>query len=88
MSALDFNGAIAVRLFILSHFTYVKGICLYLQRTASAFGCVLRGATGDVVLVGGRVRVTSGKASIRAMKDVWYVLSIDYKFSMNNIIEL
>ena len=47
LSALDFNGLIAVRLFILSHFTYVKGIGLYLQRTASAFGCVLGGLTGD-----------------------------------------
>ena len=89
MSALDFNGPIAVRLFILSHFTYVKGVGLYLQRTASAFGCVLRGATGDVVVVGGRVRVTSGKSSIRAMmKYVYYVLSIDYNISISNIIEL
>ena len=47
LSALDFNGPIAVRFFILSHFTYVKGIGLYLQLTASAFGCVLGGLTGD-----------------------------------------
>ena len=68
----------------------MKGIGLYLQRAASAFECVLRGATGDVVVVGGRVRVTSGKSSIRAMMKYvyWYVLSIDYKFSMNNIIVL
>ena len=79
-----------MRLFILCHFTYVKDISVYLQRTASAFGCVLRGATGDVVVVGGRVRVTSGKSSIRAMMKYvyWSVLSIDYKFSMNNIIVL
>ena len=90
MSALDFNGTIAARLFILSHFTYVKGIGLYLQRTASAFGCVLRGATGDVVVVGGRewFQTAGKKSSIRAMKDVLYVLSIDYNISMNNIIEL
>ena len=66
----------------------MKGIGLYLQRAASAFECVLRGATGDVVVVGGRVRVTSGKASIRAMKYVLHVLSIDYNISINNIIEL
>ena len=66
----------------------MKGIGLYLQRAASAVECVLRGAAGDVVVVGGRVRVTSGKASIRAMKDVWSVLSIDYNISMNNIIVL
>ena len=66
----------------------MKGIGLYLQRAASAFECVLRGAAGDVVVVGGRVRVTLGKASIRAMKDVWSVLSIDYNISMNNIIVL
>ena len=79
-----------MRLFILSHFTYVKGIGLYLQLTAGAFEYVLRGATGDVVVVGGRVRVTSGKSSIRAMMKYvyWYVLSIDYNISMNNIIEL
>ena len=28
------------------------------------------------------------KSSIRAMKDVWSVLSIDYNISMNNIIVL
>ena len=39
------------------------------------------------VVVGGREWFqTAVKASSRAMKDVWYVLSIDYKFSMNNII--
>ncbi|MBR04394.1 MAG: hypothetical protein CL603_02965 [Alteromonas sp.] len=47
MSALGFNGLIAVRLFILSHFTYVKGIAFRWQRAASAFECILRGATGD-----------------------------------------
>ena len=78
-----------MRFFILSHFTYVKGIGLYLQLTASAFGCVLRGATGDVVVVGGGEWFeTAGKSSIRAMKYVLHVLSIDYNISMNNIIEL
>ena len=66
----------------------MKGIGLYLQRAASAFECVLRGAAGDVVVVGGRVRVTSGKASIRPMKYVLYVPSIDYNISINNNIEL
>ena len=47
LSALDLNGPIAVRLFILSHFTYVKGIGSCRQRAASAFGCVLGGLTGD-----------------------------------------
>ena len=65
MSALDFNGTIAVRLFILSHFTYVKGIGLYLQLTAGAFEYVLRGATGDVVVVGRRV-VSNGSESVDA----------------------
>ena len=36
-----------MRLFNLFHFTYAKGTGLYLQRTASVFGCVLRGATRD-----------------------------------------
>ena len=36
-----------MQFFILSHFTYVKGIGLSLQLTASAFGCVLGGLTGD-----------------------------------------
>ena len=61
LSALDFNGSIAVRLFILSHLTYVKGIGSCRQRTASAFGCVLRGATGDVVVVGRTVVSKGGK---------------------------
>ena len=65
MSALGFNGSIAVRLFILSHFTYVKGIGLYLQLTAGAFEYVLRGATGDVVVVGRRV-VSNGSESVDA----------------------
>ena len=65
MSALDFNGPIAVRFFILSHFTYVKGIGLYLQLTAGAFEYVLRGATGDVVVVGRRV-VSNGSESVDA----------------------
>ena len=47
LSALDFNGPIAMWFFILSHFTYVKSIGLYLQLTAGAFEYVLRGATGD-----------------------------------------
>ena len=73
MSALGFNGLIAVRLFILSHFTYVKGIGLYLQLTASAFGLILRGATGDVVAVGRREWFeTAGKASIRIRKGICY----------------
>ena len=59
MSALGFNGLIAVRLFILSHLTYVKGIGFRWQRTASAFQCVLRCATGDVVVVG-RTVVSKG----------------------------
>ena len=61
MSALDFNGSIAVRLFILSHFTYVKGTGLYLQLTAGSFEYVLRGATGDVVVVGRTVVSKGGK---------------------------
>ena len=73
MSALGFNGSIAVRLFILSHFTYVKGIGLYLQLTAGAFEYVLRGATGDVVVVGGGEWFeTAGKASIRTRICVCY----------------
>ena len=44
-SALDFNGTIAVRLFILYHGKYIKDIGSCRQRTASAFECVLRGAT-------------------------------------------
>ena len=36
LSALDFNGPIVMRLFILSHFTYVKGVGSCRQRTASA----------------------------------------------------
>ena len=63
MSALGFNGLIAVRLFILSHFTHVKGIGLYLQRRASAFGCVLRCATGDVVVVD-RAMVLNGRKGV------------------------
>ena len=58
MRTLDihFNVTIAARLFVLFHFTYGKGIGLYLQQTASTFGLILRGATGDVVVVvGGRV---------------------------------
>ena len=39
--------------------TYVKGVGLSFQRTASAFGCVLRGLAGDVVVVGGRVVVSN-----------------------------
>ena len=40
-------------------------------------------------MVGGREWFqTAGKSSIRTMKYVWYVLSIDYNISMNNIIEL
>ena len=70
MSALDFNGPIAMRLFILSHFTYGNGLGFSLQRTASAFGCVLRGLTGDMVLVGVRVRVTSGKSSINSRDEI------------------
>ena len=68
---------------------HIKGIGLYLQRTAGAFECVLRGLTGDVVVVGGREWFqTAVKASIRAMKYVLHVLSIDYNISMNNIIVL
>ena len=59
MSAVDFNGTITARLFVFSHVTYVKGIGLYLQQTASAFGLILRGATGDVVVVG-RTVVSNG----------------------------
>ena len=62
-----------MRLFILSHVTYVKCIGLYLQRTASAFGLILRGATGDVVVVGGGEWFeTAGKASIRTRICVCY----------------
>ena len=61
LSALDFNGPIVVRLFILFHFTYVKGIGSRWQRTASAFQCVLRCATGDVVVVGRTVVSKGGK---------------------------
>ena len=50
-----------MRLFILSHFTYVKGVGLYLQRTASACECVLRGPTGDMVVVGRTVVSNDGK---------------------------
>ena len=39
----------------------MKGIGLYLQRAASAFECVLRGATGDVVVVGRTVVSKGGK---------------------------
>ena len=48
-----------MRLFSLYHGIYVKGTGLYLQRPASAFECVLRGATGDVVVVG-RAVVSKG----------------------------
>ena len=63
-----------MQFFILSHLAYVKGIGLYLQRTASAFGLILRGATGDVVVVagGGEWFETAGKASIRTRICVCY----------------
>ena len=62
-----------MQFFILSHFTYVKGIGLYLQQTASAFGLILRGATGDVVMLGGGEWFeTAGKASIRTRICVCY----------------
>ena len=64
-----------MQFFILSHFTYVKGIGLYLQRTASAFGLILRGATGDVVVVvgGGEwFETDAGKSSIRTRICVCY----------------
>ena len=63
-----------MRLFNLSRFTYVKGTGLYLKRTASVFGCVLRGATGDVVVVvGGREWFeTAGKSLIRTRICVCY----------------
>ena len=64
MSALAFNGTIAVRLFILSHFTYVKDISSCRQRTASAFGLILRGATDDGWWSAGRWFQTVGKASM------------------------
>ena len=60
-SALDFNGAIAVRLFILYHGKHIKDIGYCRRRTASAFECVLRGATGDVVVVGRTVVSEGGK---------------------------
>ena len=52
-SALGLNGAFAACRCILPHRTYVKDIGLSLQRTAGAFGFILRGATGDMVVVVG-----------------------------------
>ena len=64
---------IVARSCVFPHVTYLKGIGLYLQRTASTFGLILRGATGDVVMLGGGEWFeTAGKASIRTRKDVWY----------------
>ena len=50
-----------MRLFILYHGTHIKDIGSCRQRTASAFECVLRGATGDMVVVGRTVVSNGGK---------------------------
>ena len=76
MSALDVDGAIAAQLYILSHLTYAKGIGLYLQLTAGAFEYVLRGATGDVVVVGRRV-VSNGSESVDSRDEICLVCSIN-----------
>ena len=59
----------------------MKDIVLSFQRMASAFECVLRGATGDVVVVVGRRAVSNsaGKEEVsiirtRRKKYVWFIL--------------
>ena len=63
-SALDFLGMIAARLFILYHGVYISNFGSCRQRAAIAFECVLRGATGDVVVVGRQWFQKAGKASM------------------------
>ena len=50
-----------MRLFILYHIKQIKYIGSCWQLTASAFECVLRGATGDMVVVGRTVVSNGGK---------------------------
>ena len=77
-----------MRIFILSHVTYVKGIGLYLQQTASAFGLILRGLTGDGLWWAGESGFKRRKIVDSRDERCLICLSIDYNISMNNIIEL
>ena len=68
MRTLDihFNGTIAAWRCVLYHGKHINDFGSCRQLTASAFECVLRGATGDVVVVGGREWFqTAVKASTR-----------------------
>ena len=69
-SALDFNGAIAVRLFILYHVKHIKDIGYCRRRTASAFECVFRGATDGEWWSAGRWFQTAGKVSMTPHYDL------------------
>ena len=63
-----------VAFYLILHMSRAFG--LYLQRTASAFECVLRGATGDVVVVGGRV-VSNGRKSVDSRDERCLVCAIN-----------